>query len=149
MQQFTVPQFIDVEDKILGPITGRQFIILLAAFVASGIAYKLAEFITFVFLSLFFLISAGILAFLKINGQPFHLFILNVIQTLKKPKLRIWHNQYAKTRKELIEQEAPEIKKAELIPKKPIYAKSRLAEVSLIVDTGGVYQGGDEDIEIN
>ena len=29
MQMFTVPQFIDVEDKIIGPITTRQFIICL------------------------------------------------------------------------------------------------------------------------
>lgn len=26
MQQFTVPQFIDVEDKILGPVTIRQLL---------------------------------------------------------------------------------------------------------------------------
>ena len=31
MQQFTVPQFIDVEPKIIGPITTRQFLIFLAA----------------------------------------------------------------------------------------------------------------------
>ncbi|KKS92044.1 MAG: hypothetical protein UV69_C0039G0006, partial [Parcubacteria group bacterium GW2011_GWE2_43_12] len=29
MQQFVVPQFIDVEDKIIGPITVRQFIIIM------------------------------------------------------------------------------------------------------------------------
>ncbi len=31
MQQFVVPQFIDVEDKILGPLTVRQFLIMLVS----------------------------------------------------------------------------------------------------------------------
>ena len=29
MDRFVVPQFIDVEDKIFGPVTVRQFLILL------------------------------------------------------------------------------------------------------------------------
>jgi hypothetical protein len=29
MQQFVVPQFIDVEDKIIGPISVRQFLTLM------------------------------------------------------------------------------------------------------------------------
>ena len=44
MQQFTVPQFIDVEDKIIGPITTRQFVIMLAGFTLIGISYKLFDF---------------------------------------------------------------------------------------------------------
>ena len=29
MDQFVVPQFIDAEDKIFGPLTARQFIIVM------------------------------------------------------------------------------------------------------------------------
>ena len=76
MQQFTVPQFIDVEDKIFGPITVRQFIIILVAFMFSVIAYKLADFTLFLALTLLFFITSGIVAFLRINSRPFHYFIL-------------------------------------------------------------------------
>ena len=48
MQQFTVPQFIDVEDKVIGPITVRQFIIMLAGFLAIAICYKLLDFAAFI-----------------------------------------------------------------------------------------------------
>ena len=52
MEQITVPQFLDVEDRIIGPITVRQFVILL---VGSGLifaAYKLSDFALFLFFSL-------------------------------------------------------------------------------------------------
>ena len=37
MEQFVVPQFIDAEDKILGPLTGRQFVIMLLVFMTEAI----------------------------------------------------------------------------------------------------------------
>ncbi|MFA5318580.1 MAG: PrgI family protein [Patescibacteria group bacterium] len=147
MQQFNVPQFIDVEDKVLGPITVRQFVIILVCGLLSAAAYKLADFALFLTLTIFIFGIGGIIAFLKINGRPFHYFILNVIQTFKKPKLRIWNNQLSKTSEELKEDPEIEIEKITKVEKKPLYPKSKLAEVSLIVDTGGSYQGGDNTIK--
>ncbi|PIR95089.1 hypothetical protein COT95_00585 [Candidatus Falkowbacteria bacterium CG10_big_fil_rev_8_21_14_0_10_37_6] len=147
MQQFTVPQFIDVEDKIFGPITVRQFVIILTAFMLSVISYKLADFALFLTLTFLFFVVGGIIAFLKINGRPFHYFVLNFIQTLKKPKIRVWNNKLSKTDKELRDLPDNSIKQVAKLQRKPLYAKSKLAEVSLIVDTGGVYQGGDDDIK--
>ena len=45
MDQFVVPQFIDVEDKIFGPVTTRQFVILLVAGLVLFVASKLADLI--------------------------------------------------------------------------------------------------------
>ena len=146
MQQFTVPQFIDVEDKIFGPITVRQFVIMLTCLLFSAAAYKLTDFALFVTEALLIFALGGIIAFLRINGRPFHYFILNIIQTMKKPKLRVWNNQWGKSREK---DETVAVKQVAKIQPKPLYARSKLAEVSLIVDTGGVYRGGDEDIEIS
>lgn len=148
MQQFTIPQFIDVEDKIIGPITIRQFVIILVCLMISVIAYKLADFTLFLTIAFLSFVLGGIIAFLKINGRPFHYFILNFVQTFKKPKLRIWNNQLSKTSKELKGEGISEVKQVAKIQKKPIYLKSKLAELSLIVDTGGAYGGGDLDIKI-
>ena len=52
MQQFVVPQFIEVEDKILGPITVRQFLIMLIAGILIFIVYRFAD--TALFLMQFF-----------------------------------------------------------------------------------------------
>lgn len=138
MQQFVVPQFIDVEDKIIGPITVRQFIILLSGFLLIGLEYKLFDFSLFIVSALFVFALTGIIAFLKINGRPFHYFILNLFQTLKRPKLRIWHfvtNDFAYE----VEKKSF-VTTAKTAPDKH-YSASRLAELSLIVDTKGAYQG--------
>ena len=146
MQQFTVPQFIDVEDKVFGPITVRQFVIILFCGVLSVLAYRLFDLILFIIISFAIFIIGGIVAFLRVNGRPFHYFVLNVIQTVKKPKLRLWNNQRSKTKAEL-GAPAPVPVKEKPTPHKPRYGASKLAEVSLVVDTGGVYGGGDANVQ--
>ncbi len=137
-QQFTVPQFIDVEDQILGPITVRQFIILLADGIFLAICYKFADLALFVILLLIFGGLGIVVAFVKINGQPFHYFILNFLQTLRRAPLRVWQRQLVDAElKQLIRGE-----KITLPPPPPVKAAltvSRLSEMSLVVDTGGRY----------
>jgi hypothetical protein len=149
MQMFTVPQFIDVEDKIIGPITTRQFIICLAGLAFLVPAWKLLDLISLVLVGLLDFTVTFALAFIKINGRPFHYFILNVIQTFKKPSLRVWnhHNPL----KDLLSAEEAS---AEGVPKvtRPTKVKERLVsshlkELALIVDTKGAYKG-DEVEEI-
>ncbi len=138
MQQFTVPQFIDVESKIIGPLTVRQFMVILGAFIIIGISYKVFDFSLFLVISILSLGLATLFSFVKVNGRPFHLFLLNVIQTLRRPGLRIWNNRLM-----VAETGAPSV---EIKPEAPfaapkIYKKSRLAELSLVVDTKGRYKG--------
>ncbi|MBU0613909.1 PrgI family protein [Patescibacteria group bacterium] len=139
-QQFVVPQFLDVESKIIGPITGRQFIILLAVLLLDFVFYR-------VFLNIFAVIlidvpitAIGVVfAFARVNGQPFHFIALNILQTFRKPRLRVWDKSFSD---QMLKEQ---MKKDELQPvvenmpsKKPIDS-SRLTELSLIVNTGGVY----------
>ena len=136
MQQFTVPQFISTENQIIGPITTRQFVIMMAGFVLMGVCYKLFTFWAFAGISVLIFAVTGVIAFLKINGQPFHYYILNLSQYFKKPRLRVWDIQ-VKILKE--EKEEVKVKLPSRIKKK--VAPSRLSELSLIVDTGGTYRG--------
>jgi len=140
MQQFVVPQFIDVEDKIIGPITTRQFIILLAGFLIIAVSYKLFDFSLFVTFGLLVLAITSIFAFLKINGRPFHYFVLNLFQTFKRPRLRVWHNGFSSASDDYGIEESRFSATAKVSPDKH-YTSSRLAELSLIVDTKGAYQG--------
>jgi len=138
MQQFTVPQFIDVEDKIIGPITTRQFIIMLVTAMLIFIVYKIFAFISFVIAAVLIFALGGTLAFVRINGQPFHFFLLNILQTWRSPNIQIWDKLI---RDDVLRQQM----KAPVVPvligikhKEPV-ASSRLAEIALTVDTGGVY----------
>lgn len=140
MDQFLVPQFIDVEDKVIGPITVRQFIILLITGGLIFITYKLADFTLFILLSVFFFAIGGILAFARINGQPFHYFLLNFAQTAKRPGRRVWNKNLSDNELYHYIHVAPPLPPAQK-PHKEALSKSRLTEISLIVDTGGVYNG--------
>lgn len=137
--QFIVPQFIDTEVKIMGPVGPKQFIILIVTALLLFISYKLADFTLFVIEALI-IVSLGItLAFLKVNGQPFYFFLLNVGHSLRNPGLRIW-------KKELIPVVEAKAAKTEEKEKKvaqewhaPL-STSKLSQLALQVDTGGRYE---------
>ena len=139
-KSFTVPQFIDVESKIIGALTIRQFLISLTGLILMFICYKLFTFLIFIILSIFILIIFGSFAFIKINGRPFHFFVLNFIQTTKSASLKVWnHRNSLKDEEEAdVETAAKEEKEP---PKKPGLSSSRLNELSLVVDTQGMYKG--------
>jgi len=138
MQQFTVPQFIDVESKIIGPITTRQFLIFLGSALLIAASYKLFRFTTFLGITVFVLILASAFAFVKINGRPFHFFVLSVTQTVRRPRLRVWNNRALAVERE---ESVPLPITEAAAPPKEFYKKSRLAELALIVDTKGRYKG--------
>lgn len=143
--QFVVPQFLDVESKIIGPITARQFLIMLGVLLVEFIIYR-------IFLNLFLVLAFGVpvlavgllFSFAKVNGQPFHFIVLNFIQTFRKPHLRVWDKTLSdsdiRTFLQKVEEEVvpPPVRKAPL-------ERSRLNELTLVVNTGGVY-ASDEDV---
>ncbi|OGF20828.1 hypothetical protein A2316_01840 [Candidatus Falkowbacteria bacterium RIFOXYB2_FULL_38_15] len=142
MQQFVIPQFIDVEDKIIGPITTRQFVILLSAAIVLFILYKLATFTFFLIFGFPTFAIGVVLAFIKINGQPFHFFLLNLLQTSRRPNLRVWNKEL--TSDELMGNlKKEEIKAVIKRPIKDVLEETKLSELSLIVNTGGAYRGED------
>jgi hypothetical protein len=89
-EKFIVPQFIENEDKILGPITVRQFILVLVSLFAMFIEYKIFTFGPFIAAAIVTAGIGGVFGFMKVNGQPFHIFFLNFVQTLSRPSLRVW-----------------------------------------------------------
>lgn len=143
MQQFIVPQFIDVEDKIFGPITTRQFLILLTGGLIIFLGYKFADFGLFVIILVLVGGISLVFAFVKVKGQLFHYFMLNILQTARRPGLRIWNKTYNKKEldylRKLGTEEAPETEAV----RAPI-RRRHIRDLSLIVNTGGYYRGEDE-----
>jgi hypothetical protein len=147
-QMFTIPQFIDVESKIIGPLTVRQFIISLSGLIVIGICYKLLEFWTFVVVGLFIFAITGTFAFAKINGRPFHFFLLNFIQTSSKSNLRVWNHRIMNKEVDK-DKEGKQFSESNLVPAKPQPSSSRINELSLVVDTHGTYKGeGQGEVKI-
>jgi len=136
--QFIVPQFIDVESKIIGSITPKQFIILIVMAGLIFLSYKLSDFTLFI-IEAVFLFGLGVtLSFVKINNQPVYYFLLSVIQVFKKPNIRVWKREKMVILEKKIKKKKGEIEK--IITPRRALSSSRLSEVSLLVDTGGRYE---------
>lgn len=88
--RFEVPQFIDVEDKIFGPLTFKQFIYLVGGGGLAYTSYKIIPFPFWIIVSLFFVAMALALAFYKLNNRPFIEVAQSFLSYYFKNKLYIW-----------------------------------------------------------
>lgn len=139
-QQFVVPQFIDVENKIFGPVSVRQFIILLVGGILIFLAYSFADFVLFIILTLLIGGTSLMFAFVKIKGQKFHIFILNLFQYIKKDRMRIWDKRYTKDELEFLRKQYTH-REIEQERERQQAKKSKIRDLSLVVNTGGYYEG--------
>lgn len=145
-EKFVVPQFIDAEDKILGPITVRQFLICLGAAFAIFIEYKILAFAYFIVATIFTGGLAAVFAFLKINGQPFHIFFVNFLETTFRPSLRTWQKGLSDSEiQDLLKKNKPNVAAVAKVQNANRPTSSRLRDLALTVNTGGVYNP-DEDV---
>lgn len=92
--RFQVPQFIEVEDKIFGPLTLKQFIYLVGGGGLSFVVYVFLKSIILSFLPIVAIMAlSAALAFYKINNKPF----VNVMESAFKywlgNKLYIWKKE--------------------------------------------------------
>ena len=142
MQQFVVPQFIEVEDKIFGPITTRQFLILLTAGIIVFLAFRFGDMALFILILALVGGGALVLAFVKVNGQTFHYFLLNIFQTMRRPSLRVWHKYYTDAELEYLRKEGTEVEFVEVTKVTPV-KHERIRDLALLANTGGFYRPDD------
>ena len=134
--QYAVPQFVEVEDKVIGPLTVRQFLIMLAGGGLTLLAWKLADMTLFVLLALIFMGGSFALAFVKINGQPLPRYGLNAYKYFTKPKILLWAHDPKLVRVKATEKvkiARPKIEEA--VPSKERLPRSRLQDLAVILDT--------------
>lgn len=117
--QFQVPQFIDIEDKVIGPLTIKQFLYLLAAGVVVFVLYKILNLFATIILAIPIITIAVALAFIKVHGQPFISIVNNFSKFLRKPDFYVWKKPIGKT---------PDIN-PEIIKKEPL--ESRLGKAKI------------------
>jgi hypothetical protein len=100
--RFQVPQFIEVEDKIFGPLTLKQFIYLAGG---GGLSFVVYVFLDSILLSAIpIAVIMGIslaFAFYKINNKPFVTVVESAFHYYFGNKLYIWKKgENAKAKKE-------------------------------------------------
>lgn len=90
MQQFQVPQFIEVEDKIFGPLTLKQFLYILGAVASLFLLYIFLPLALVILFGAPILIFFSALAFYKVNGQPFMKYVENALSHFTRVRLYVW-----------------------------------------------------------
>jgi hypothetical protein len=91
--EYQVPQFIEVENKIVGSLTLKQFI-----YVAGGGGLCIVFFVYFskvvaILLSIPVIALAGALSFYKINGKPFVELLEAGFTYYTRSKLFLWKHE--------------------------------------------------------
>ncbi|EKD46825.1 MAG: hypothetical protein ACD_67C00055G0006 [uncultured bacterium] len=85
-----VPQYIDVEDKIVGPLTAKQLGWIIALSVILLVLWNMVPAPVFFILGLPISILFVALAFFKPYGQPLGSFVIFGIMYFFRPKVYVW-----------------------------------------------------------
>ena len=91
--RFKVPQFIELEDKIIGPLTLKQFFYLLGGAGVLIILWFFLKLGLFLVLSIPIIGASAALAFYRPNGRPFIALITSFVGYLSKPRLYLWRKK--------------------------------------------------------
>lgn len=138
--QFQVPQFIEVEDKIFGPLTFKQFVYL---FGGAGLSYILFRVLPIYIAGPVIAVIAGFalsLAFASFNGRPFIVAMEHAFYYLVRGKLYLWNNQYRGKAKKLETPDADKVKVGGVyIPK---LSDSHLRELAWSLDINERIEAG-------
>jgi len=94
--QFSVPQFIEYEAKIVGPLTFRQFLFFLVAGIISIILYKILPFSLFLLSALIVFGIAAALAFLRFGAKSLPAVLGNILKFNISPKTYLWRKKEVK-----------------------------------------------------
>ena len=127
--QFQVPQFIEVEDKIFGPLTFKQFLYLAGGV---GISYLLWRLLPLLLAAPVIAFVAGFsvaLAFFQWNGQPFIMALEHGFYFLLHSKLYLWNNA-----KKPAQKRAEALQAASTSVYVPRLSESRLHELAWSLD---------------
>lgn len=129
--RFQVPQFIEVESKIFGPLTFKQFVYLAGG---AGLIFLLHITLPF-FLTVFFAVPIGAfvvaLAFLKIHNRPFIIVAENAVKYFMAPKIFIWKKEKPKPVEYSLQREIKEGETTSYIPK---LTQSKLKDLAWSLD---------------
>lgn len=98
--RFQVPQFIEVEDKIFGQLTLKQFIYLGGGAGLSFIVYTILNNFLLTIVPAVIIMGASLaLAFIKINNKPFVSIVESAFRYYFGNKLYIWKKEEKKINK--------------------------------------------------
>jgi len=134
--EYQVPQFIEVEDKIIGPLTLKQFIYIAGAGGLCVVFFAYLSLLFAIILSIPVVAFAAALAFYKINGKPFIEVLEAGFNYYTRAKLFLWKRREVKAGEaEAASSAAAAAAEAALIPRgTPKLTRGKLSELAWSLD---------------
>ena len=93
MANFQVPQYIDTEDKIVGPLTLRQFLYLAVAFLISFSFFYILQIWLWLIITVFLGAFVAALAFVKVGGKSFAGVVVSAFKFYWSPRMFFWRHE--------------------------------------------------------
>lgn len=136
---FQIPQFIEVEDKVIGPFSFKQFIYVIGGLSMSYVVFKAISLFLAIPIIIVIMGLALALAYYKINDRPFILTAEAGFYYFFKKKLYLWKKQEKKTeRKEIVK-----VPQQAFVPK---LSEHRLKDIAWSLDIKeSIYAGQKEN----
>lgn len=132
--QYTVPKFIEMEAKIIGPFTFKQFTYVGFAAAILFILYFSVPFYLFIIAAVILMGGALTLAFLKIEGRSMPTILKNFLIFSAKPRLYIWKKKLAPPK--IIKEKPKEEQEIDPESALKITGKGHLRKISKQIETG-------------
>ncbi len=88
--RFQVPQFIEIEDKIVGNLTAKQAVYLCGGVGMAFVFYKILPSMLNIIIPFGLIILALLLAFYRVNNKPFEDILEAGVKFYINSKLYIW-----------------------------------------------------------
>ncbi len=129
--QFKVPQFIDIEDKLFGPFTFRQFVYLVGGAGMIFVVYKLLPLYIGIFLIIPIAGLSALLTFYKINNKPFIYYLQAATNYAISSKLYVWKQRLAKHTDNI---NTDDIALSQKVSTLPVMTESKLKDLSWSLD---------------
>ncbi len=134
MRQYQVPQFITIEDRIIGPLTLRQFLYLLGGGAVVVLGWTLLHIVLFIIVVVPIAGFFVAMAFVKISGRPLPAIVLAAINYYLKPRLYLWRKTPIEPRKLKALREEPPAPKAPPALVIPKLTESKLSDLAWSLD---------------
>jgi len=132
--QFKVPQFIDIEDKLFGPFTFRQFVYMVGGGGMVFVIYKVLPLWLAIIPMLLVGGLAALLVFYRINNKPFAYYLQAGISYAISSKLYLWKQRLVKSTDK---NEVDNIKITSKASNLPMMTENKLKDLSWSLDVQG------------
>jgi len=123
-----LPQFIEKESKLIGPLTFKQFIYVMVVVAVCIVIFVSVPRAIFFPLLIIIVISAILSLFVKIEGLPFPVFLFLNLKTLVSSKTFVWGGK-GKRPLSLQEIEVKKIEKNQIKTRRESVLKKRILQI--------------------